>query len=112
MKLPKTPEQYLEDMQNLSGLSYLEPVHCLNVIRRIQEDSSQFWKDAYYDMLDKKGKVESELQQLRRRYKMLLEIESPCETCQDIPEVCAEVPGLRHCEKANRNRQEKSIEDE
>lgn len=26
----------------------------------------------------------------------------PCETCHDVPEVCATVPGLRHCEAANR----------
>ena len=26
----------------------------------------------------------------------------PCETCHDIPEVCASIPGLRHCEAANR----------
>ena len=25
-----------------------------------------------------------------------------CETCHDNPYVCAEVPGLRHCEKAIR----------
>lgn len=27
---------------------------------------------------------------------------APCATCQDDPEVCASVAGLRHCEKANR----------
>lgn len=28
--------------------------------------------------------------------------ERPCATCDDKPEVCATVPGLRHCEKATR----------
>lgn len=28
--------------------------------------------------------------------------EKPCETCNDDPEVCATVPGLRHCEAAMR----------
>lgn len=28
--------------------------------------------------------------------------DEPCQTCNDVPEVCASVPGLRHCEKANR----------
>lgn len=27
--------------------------------------------------------------------------ESECQTCKGDPEVCAFVPGLRHCEKAN-----------
>lgn len=27
---------------------------------------------------------------------------TPCETCGDDPVKCSEVPGLRHCEKANR----------
>lgn len=29
-------------------------------------------------------------------------IDSPCETCHENPEVCADIPSLRHCEKANR----------
>ncbi|HWV44155.1 hypothetical protein [Pseudorhodoplanes sp.] len=29
-----------------------------------------------------------------------------CETCQDDPAVCAAVPGLRHCEKANRDNEQ------
>ena len=29
--------------------------------------------------------------------------ETTCETCKGDPQVCAEVPSLRHCEKANRN---------
>ena len=28
--------------------------------------------------------------------------EKPCATCNGDPEVCATVPGLRHCEAANR----------
>ena len=27
----------------------------------------------------------------------------PCQTCNDDPEVCSTVPGLRHCEAANRH---------
>ena len=30
------------------------------------------------------------------------EADAPCETCNDDPAVCADVPGLRHCEKAQR----------
>lgn len=30
--------------------------------------------------------------------------EAPCETCNDDPKVCATVPGLRHCEAAQRTR--------
>lgn len=26
-----------------------------------------------------------------------------CWTCRDLPDVCVTVPGLRHCEKANRS---------
>ena len=29
--------------------------------------------------------------------------EPECETCKGDDQVCAEVPSLRHCEKANRN---------
>ena len=29
--------------------------------------------------------------------------ERPCATCNDDPEECAKVPGLRHCEKTNRS---------
>lgn len=32
--------------------------------------------------------------------------ESECQTCKGDPEVCASVPGLRHCEKANRESQQ------
>lgn len=28
--------------------------------------------------------------------------EAPCETCKGDPAVCATIPGLRHCEAANR----------
>lgn len=28
------------------------------------------------------------------------ETEYECETCQDDPDVCATIPGLRHCQKA------------
>lgn len=28
--------------------------------------------------------------------------DAPCETCGDDPVACSSVPGLRHCEKANR----------
>ena len=30
-------------------------------------------------------------------------VEAPCQTCNEVPEECAKVPGLRHCEKANRS---------
>lgn len=34
--------------------------------------------------------------------------DAPCETCGGDSKVCAEVPSLRHCEKANRSVQQKT----
>lgn len=36
------------------------------------------------------------------------ETDAPCHTCDDDPKVCAEVPGLRHCEKAQRAEERRS----
>lgn len=36
--------------------------------------------------------------------------DKPCETCNGDDEVCASVPSLRHCEKANRDREEPSAD--
>ena len=50
-------------------------------------------EDNYYTRLAAKVETLKEFQD---------KMNSPCETCHDNAEICASIPGVRHCEKANR----------
>ena len=58
-------------------------------------DLGALWDDYTSGSAEKFGKYLSEIAARR-------EAEAPCRTCNDDPAVCADVPNLRHCEKATR----------
>lgn len=83
--------------------TYLYMEALLRHARRLEQEL-ETCRDAHMANCLASDTLRTEIHDLREQLAARSEKkEPPCETCNDVPAVCATVPGLRHCEAAQRS---------